>query len=155
MNFSALFIIITIILFLISHLVNSTAEPRLPRVITPFPAPKLTDLSQVNFNFQFDLVSFISSFFSELDESVRFCCCCSFKVSTRRVCIGELIVPISISEFVPGIIKRAVLFFEYKNSTRRWLCAETEERKNYWKKMKNRIKIHVGHLFKYLFFSVI
>nr|XP_027191588.1 mannosyl-oligosaccharide glucosidase GCS1-like isoform X2 [Cicer arietinum] len=46
MNFSALFIIITIILFLISHLVNSTAEPRLPRVITPFPAPKLTDLSQ-------------------------------------------------------------------------------------------------------------
>ncbi|CAL5214030.1 unnamed protein product [Lathyrus oleraceus] len=35
-----------IILFFIRHLVNSVAEPRLPRAITPFPAPKIMDLPQ-------------------------------------------------------------------------------------------------------------
>nr|XP_004504457.1 mannosyl-oligosaccharide glucosidase GCS1-like isoform X2 [Cicer arietinum] len=35
-----------IILFLIRHLVNSVSEPHIPRVITPFPAPKIMDLPQ-------------------------------------------------------------------------------------------------------------
>ncbi|KAJ1407359.1 Six-hairpin glycosidase superfamily [Sesbania bispinosa] len=35
-----------LILFLIHHLVNSVAEPHLPRAVTPFPAPKLMDLPQ-------------------------------------------------------------------------------------------------------------
>ncbi|CAJ2677586.1 mannosyl-oligosaccharide glucosidase GCS1-like protein [Trifolium pratense] len=35
-----------IILFLIRHLVNSVVEPRLPRSITPLPAPKIMDLPQ-------------------------------------------------------------------------------------------------------------
>ncbi|XP_057751038.1 mannosyl-oligosaccharide glucosidase GCS1 [Arachis stenosperma] len=35
-----------VILFLIFHLVNSTAEPELPRAVTPLPAPKIMDLPQ-------------------------------------------------------------------------------------------------------------
>ncbi|CAK8578389.1 unnamed protein product [Lathyrus sativus] len=35
-----------ITLFLIRHFVDSVAEPHLPRVVTPFPAPKIMDLPQ-------------------------------------------------------------------------------------------------------------
>ncbi|MED6180460.1 hypothetical protein PIB30_010676 [Stylosanthes scabra] len=35
-----------VILFLINHLVDSTAEPELPRAVTPLPAPKIMDLAQ-------------------------------------------------------------------------------------------------------------
>lgn len=40
------FVAFFIILFLIRHLVNSVAEPRLPRAVTPLPAPKIMDLNQ-------------------------------------------------------------------------------------------------------------
>src|SRR4051812_17719731 len=39
-----------ITLFLFRHFFNSVAEPR---VVTPFPAPKIMDLPQVNFNFNY------------------------------------------------------------------------------------------------------
>lgn len=41
------FFAFVVILFLISNLVRPAEQPSRPRVITPFPAPKLTDLPQV------------------------------------------------------------------------------------------------------------
>ena len=41
-----------VVLFLIHHLVNSAAEPQVPRAVTPFPAPKIMDLPQVNAIFE-------------------------------------------------------------------------------------------------------
>ena len=37
------------IFFMIRHLMNSATEPKLPRAVTPFPAPKIMDLPQVNY----------------------------------------------------------------------------------------------------------
>ncbi|KEH20572.1 mannosyl-oligosaccharide glucosidase [Medicago truncatula] len=40
------FFFIIIIFFLVHHFVTSAAQPHLPRVVTPFPAPKIMDLPQ-------------------------------------------------------------------------------------------------------------
>ncbi|TKY59878.1 Mannosyl-oligosaccharide glucosidase GCS1 [Spatholobus suberectus] len=40
------FLAFFIILFMIHRLLNSTMEPKLPRAVTPFPAPKIMDLPQ-------------------------------------------------------------------------------------------------------------
>ena len=37
-----------IFFFLFNHLINPTEEARRPRVVTPFPAPKMMDLPQVH-----------------------------------------------------------------------------------------------------------
>ena len=37
-----------IIFFLVNHLINPAEEARRPRVVTPFPAPKMMDLPQVH-----------------------------------------------------------------------------------------------------------
>lgn len=62
---------IIIILFPILHFANyAAAEPDMPRVVTPFPAPKLTDLPQVDFQLYslHHCYSFFCYFFDELDE---------------------------------------------------------------------------------------
>ena len=51
------FFLITIF-FLIHHFVTSAAQPHLPRVVTPFPAPKIMDLPQVNFKIFITLLLF-------------------------------------------------------------------------------------------------
>jgi len=97
-----------IVLFL-SHyyLANSAAEDRIPRVVTPFPAPKITDLPQVFHCCYFFFLSIFDNLmilaYVKKEEWLGWRCC-SLKVSTKRVCIGELIVLRSILEFVPGIL---------------------------------------------------
>ena len=104
------FVAFFIIWFMIHHLSNSVTEPKLPRAVTPFPAPKIMDLPQVNFQlspfffqfWEFDHIS-VREGRRKKEEWLGWCCC-SLKVSTRRVCIGELIVLTCISEFAPGIM---------------------------------------------------
>lgn len=53
-----------VILFLIRHLVNPAEEARRPRVVTPFPAPKLMDLPQVKWDFFLLLFLFLVLLFT-------------------------------------------------------------------------------------------
>lgn len=94
-----------VILFIIHRIVNHTVEAQLPRVVTPFPAPKIMDLPQVNNGrlplFIFGYFDFCLLLLLRIEFFWRYR---SSKVSTRRVCIGELIALMCISEFVPGIL---------------------------------------------------
>ena len=61
-----------VILFMINHILNHnhTTENNIPRVITPFPAPKMMDLPQVINSFHyFNLIYFLFGNFG-------FCCLC-------------------------------------------------------------------------------
>lgn len=40
-------VLFLLVLFLIHHLINPVERPQTPRVVTPFPAPKIMDLPQV------------------------------------------------------------------------------------------------------------
>lgn len=77
-----------------------------PRVITPFPAPKLMDLSMVHESYYRMLLFFSLSllFLWEIwiGRFVLFMCFSS-KASTRRACTGELIVLIFILVFARGM----------------------------------------------------
>ncbi|BAT74347.1 hypothetical protein VIGAN_01199800 [Vigna angularis var. angularis] len=53
-------IVLGIVVFLIYNHAESAAEHRLPRVVTPLPAPKISDLPQVSFQF------LLLCFFSEM-----------------------------------------------------------------------------------------
>lgn len=86
-----------IIWFLINRLVNPDQEPETPRVITPFPAPKLMDLPMVIFIFV--LICICTFFFF---TNTLFCFH-SFKVSIKRACTGALIALMFILAFAPGI----------------------------------------------------
>lgn len=92
---------IAIIYFVINRIVVSHESQRKPppRVITPFPAPKLMDLSMVNTNLIFD--DFASFFLGEIELN-RICVCTSSRESTGRACTGERIDLMFILEFVRG-----------------------------------------------------
>lgn len=87
--------------FLIYRLVNSIHEADTPRVVTPFPAPKLMDLPVVKLNFMITCI-----FFCYVNDNYLFLKIrdgyISFKVSIKRACTGELIALTFILEFAPG-----------------------------------------------------
>lgn len=94
-----------IILFLILHLMKPVEDAQRPRVVTPFPAPKIMDLPQVKLLSIFQFFFSIFKFFFET-WWIEYC---SSKASTRRACIGEHIALRFILEFVPGITPPACL----------------------------------------------
>lgn len=103
-----------IIFFLIHSLVNTVEEVERPRVVTPFPAPKLMDLSMVHASFRC-LFEFTCTFskFGFFDRFLNWLCN-SFKVIIERACIGEHIVLMFILEFVPGIFFFVIIcLFEF------------------------------------------
>ena len=128
-----------VIFFLIRRFVNPAEEARRPRVVTPFPAPKIMDLPQVKcelFFFEFWLISHSVLVLLVLlyVYGVNWIGFGSFKESTERVCIGEPIALMFISEFVPGIVNiliclRIFFFFLIITTCSLWneLCMGMKE----------------------------
>lgn len=95
------FTILILLIFIGFYFTNSSINPAndtvKPRVVTPLPSPKLMDLPMVNFNIQMRyLIRVFSSSYKWLNLP------CSFKGSTRRLCIGEHIGLMFILESVRG-----------------------------------------------------
>lgn len=84
-----------------SHKTIAPDEFQIPRVITPFPAPKLSHLPMVLYSRLFLFCTFLLLVFLGGNLNLELLVS-SFKVITKKACIGELIVHRCILEFEPG-----------------------------------------------------
>lgn len=91
---------IAIIYFVINRIVVSHESQKPPRVITPFPAPKLMDLSMVYTPILY--WRFVPLLVRGRNWIESYMCVTSSRASTRRAYTGERIVLMFILEFVRG-----------------------------------------------------
>lgn len=97
-----------VILFFIYNLIKPVEEAQRPRVVTPFPAPKVMDLPQVKC--QHLSLCACAPDCVLLKQSLEIFGYGSFKASTRRACTGEHIGLRFISEFVQGACSYILVF---------------------------------------------